>query len=235
MPAVARRVAIVQSNYLPWKGYFDLIASVDEFILYDDVQYTRRDWRNRNRIKTPQGPAWLSVPVRAKGRYHQTIRETELDGSAWQDVHWRTLAQNYGRAPAFDEVASWLEPIFRQQEWKMLSDLNRTLIKACCAYLGIDTKISCSSDFRLCEGKSERLADLCRQANATCYVSGPSARSYLDESVFSQLGMSVDWFDYGGYPEYPQLWDGFVHELSVVDLFFNCGRESGRYMRFVER
>lgn len=226
-----KKIAIVQSNYIPWKGYFDLIAAVDEFILYDDMQYTRRDWRNRNQIKTPQGAQWLTVPVRVGGRFHQRIRETEIDGVEWAAAHWKTLAQNYRRAPYFGEIAEWLEPLYARSTYTHLSQLNRRLIEAICAYLEIGTMISNSWDYVLPEGRSERLAGLCRQAGATEYISGPSARDYLDEQVFTDLGIAVTWFDYSGYPEYRQLWGGFTHAVSIVDLLFNCGPASARYMR----
>lgn len=116
-----KKVAIVQSNYIPWKGYFDMIAAVDEFILYDDMQYTRRDWRNRNQIKTPQGPQWLTVPVKVKGKYLQTIRETEIDGVDWVEAHWKAIVQNYRRAPHFEEVAAAFEPSYRQHQYSHLS------------------------------------------------------------------------------------------------------------------
>jgi len=228
-----KRVAIVQSNYIPWKGYFDMIASVDEFILYDDMQYTRRDWRNRNQIKTPQGLQWLTVPVKAKGKYHQTIRETEIDGIDWAKAHWRALEQNYRRAPHFQVIAAWLEPLYRQSHCN-LSQLNRCFIESICAYLGIGTLIRNSWDYDLGEGKSERLAHLSRQAGAHEYVSGPAARDYLDQRVFEELGIRVDWFDYGGYPVYSQLWGAFAHNVSVLDLMFNCGPQAAQYMKFVQ-
>ncbi|NML47789.1 WbqC family protein [Ramlibacter sp. G-1-2-2] len=228
-----KRVAIVQSNYIPWKGYFDMIASVDEFILYDDMQYTRRDWRNRNQIKTPQGLQWLTVPVRVKGKYHQTIYETEIDGEDWAADHWKALAQNYRRAPHFGEIAGWLEPIFLQERFTLLSALNRRLLEAVCAYLGIRTVLSDSSQYQLADGKTEKLADLCRQAGGTEYVSGPAARDYIEPRVFEDLGIQLTWFDYAGYPEYPQLWGGFAHGVTVLDLLFNCGRNAPRSMRYV--
>ena len=228
-----RKVAIVQSNYIPWKGFFDMVASVDEFILYDDMQYTRRDWRNRNQIKTPQGVQWLTVPVKVKGRYHQTIRETEIDGTDWAQEHWKALAQNYRRAPHFGEVAKWLEPLYAQDVPAMLSDLNRRFMEAICRALGIHTPIRNSWDYVLEDGKSERLAGLCEQAGGTDYVSGPAARDYLDESVFAARGLRVHWFDYSGYPEYPQLWGPFTHGVTVLDLLFNCGAEAPRYMKHV--
>lgn len=125
-----KKVAIVQSNYIPWKGYFDLVAKVDEFILYDDMQYTRRDWRNRNQIKTPQGIQWLTVPVRVKGKYHQTIRETEIEGDQWATAHWKALSQNYRRTPHFTEIANWLEPLYIKEPPSHISILNRRFIEA---------------------------------------------------------------------------------------------------------
>ena len=226
-----KKIAIVQSNYIPWKGYFDLISSVDEFILYDDMQYTRRDWRNRNQIKTPQGVQWLTVPVRVKGKYDQKIRDTEIDGSDWAAAHWKALAQNYARAPHFAEIAAWLEPLYLAASYTHLSELNRRFIEAVCACLSINTVISDSRDYTLAEGKTERLADLCAQAGGTEYVSGQSARDYVDESVFARSGIQLTWFDYAGYPEYPQLWGEFAHGVTVLDLLFNCGKDACRFMR----
>ncbi len=228
-----KKVAILQSNYIPWKGYFDLIAAVDEFILYDDMQYTRRDWRNRNRIKTPHGVQWLTVPVLVKGKYHQKIRDTEIDGLDWGLLHWKTLAQNYRRAPHFDEIAGWLEPLYLKESYTHLSQLNRRFIRIVCDYLGIKTVISNSWDYILLDDKTKRLADICVQANGTEYISGPSARNYIEEHVFAELGITLTWFDYSGYPEYSQLWGEFIHEVSILDLLFSCGKEAPRYMRYV--
>lgn len=228
-----KKVAIVQSNYIPWKGYFDLIASVDDFILYDDMQYTRRDWRNRNQIKTPQGIQWLSVPVAVKGLYHQKICETKLDGQDWELTHWRTLEQNYKRAPHFDEIAQWLRPLYESGRHTHLSSLNRELIEAVCRYLGISTHITDSSQYTLADGKTERLADLCAQAGGTHYVSGPSAQGYVEEEIFEQHGITLEWFDYEGYRPYPQLWGDFTHFVSILDLLFNCGKAAPSFMRYV--
>jgi hypothetical protein len=228
-----KKVAILQSNYIPWKGYFDLIAAVDEFILYDDVQYTRRDWRNRNQIKTPQGLHWLTVPVLVKGKYHQKIRDTEIDGVEWGLLHWKTLAQNYRRAPHFDEIAEWLEPLYLKESYTHLSQLNSRFIRVVCNYLGIKTVISNSWDYILLNGKTEKLANLCVQAGSTEYISGPSARGYIEEHIFTERGIKLTWFDYSGYQKYSQLWGEFIHKVSILDLLFSCGREAPRYMRYV--
>ena len=228
-----KKIAILQSNYIPWKGYFDLIAAVDEFILYDDMQYTRRDWRNRNQIKTSQGMQWLTVPVRVKGKFHQTIRETEIDGNDWSGLHWKSISQNYRKAPHFEEISSIFEPFYLQCRHTHLSVLNRELIEAVCAFLGIATKISNSWDYSLDGSQTERLANLCEQAGATEYISGPSARNYLDEAIFSAREINLAWFKYDGYPEYPQLWGKFEHAVSNLDLLFNCGDNAPHYMKYV--
>lgn len=225
-----KRVAILQSNYVPWKGYFDLIASVDEFVLYDDMQFTRRDWRNRNRIKTPTGLQWLTVPVMVKGRFEQPIRETRIDGSRWAVRHWKALECSYRRAPAFDAVADWLEPMYRRT-WTHLSLLNRALIEAVCARLNITTRLTNSWDYAPVEGRSERLASICEQAGAQIYVSGPSARDYLDEAAFRRRNIAVEWFDYGPYREYAQLWGAFEHQVSILDLLFNAGAKASGLVR----
>ena len=133
-----------------------MIAFVDEFILFDDMQYTKRDWRNRNRIKTSQGLQWLTVPVQVKGRYTQKIRETEIDGSTpWAKTHWRAMEFNYGGAPHFSEIADWLAPIYLDEQHTNLSALNRRLLEAICGYLGIGTRLTNSWDYELGEGKTE--------------------------------------------------------------------------------
>ena len=229
-----KRVAIVQSNYIPWKGYFDMIAAVDEFILYDDMQYTRRDWRNRNKIKTPQGTQWLTVPVQVKGKYHQTIRETEIAGFDWASDHWKALCLNYVRAAHFDLIAGRLEPLYLNRTHSHLSQLNRALIQWICDQLLIKTKIGDSSEYLLKGRKSERLVDLCVQVGADEYVSGPAAQAYIDESLFEGSGIKITWFDYTGYPEYPQLWGEFRHDVTILDLLFNCGIEAPHYMKFIK-
>lgn len=225
-----KKVAILQSNYIPWKGYFDLIGSVDEFVLYDDMQFTKNDWRNRNQIKTPSGLQWLSVPVGQD--ISRRIRDVQISDHSWQAKHWKTMLANYARAKKFDEVAEWLEPIYLGEQHSNLSQLNRRLIEAVCAYLDISTVIKNSWDYALGEGKTERLVNLCRQAGASVYLSGPAAKSYLDERLFADAGIQVDWFEYGGYTTYPQLWGDFVHGVSILDLLFNCGKAAPRHMKF---
>ncbi|HYD82300.1 MAG TPA: WbqC family protein [Paucimonas sp.] len=225
-----KRIAIVQSNYIPWKGYFDLIAAVDEFILYDDAQFTVRDWRNRNKIKTPKGSEWMTIPVGADR--NRRIRDVTVPASGWQRKHWKTLEANYRHAPFFEEIAIILWPLYLR-DYANLSVLNRDFIEAVCRYLGITTEITNSWDYNLTGGKTERLVGLCRQSGATEYISGPSAKDYIEEEQFLNQEISLTWFDYVGYPKYPQLWGEFTHEVSIVDLLFNCGKASPNYMKFV--
>ena len=226
-----KKVAVLQSNYIPWKGYFDLIAYVDEFIIYDDMQFTKRDWRNRNKIKTPTGLQWLSVPVLSKGKFHQKINETRIDGNQWQKDHWNSLTKNYSRSRFFEEISQWIKPLYREREYSFLSDLNLTFTDAICSYLKIKTKISSSSDYELIGDKSQRLANIVKQSEANEYVSGPAAKNYIDEGVFNYSGIKLTWFDYSGYRPYTQLWRSFCHDVCILDLLFNCGEDASRYLK----
>ena len=229
-----KRVAIIQSNYLPWKGYFDLIAAVDEFVLYDDFQYTRRSWRNRNLVKTPQGLRWLTVPVLAAPQRTTKISDVRIASQQWAEQHLKTLRMAYARAPFFSAVMPLLEhELGRGMD--RLSELNFALIRRICRYLGIGTTLRTHLDYRAPEHRQLRLRDICLQAGASVYVSGPAAKSYLDESIMGAAGIEVEWFDYTRYGEYPQLWGPFVHQVSIVDLLFNTGPNAPAHMKFVDR
>jgi hypothetical protein len=218
-----KRVAIVQSNYVPWRGYFDLIASVDEFILLDDAQYTRRDWRNRNRIKTAQGARWLTIAVQVSGRYTQSIHETLVAEADWPRGHWDILRQEYRRAPGFEDVGTLLEELYATVPSLRLTDINRHFLERIAAFLEVTTPITLSLDYEPQGAKTERLLDLCLKAGATEYVSGPAARAYLDESRFKAHGIAVTWFEYGPYDTYEQLHPPFDPNLSILDLILCAG------------
>lgn len=227
-----KTVAIVQSSYIPWKGFFDLVNDADEVVLLDDVQYTRRDWRNRNRIKTAQGPVWLTIPVEVKGRYHQTIRETRIADQRWSRRHLDSLRHSYARAPHFAELEDTFVRAYDDAGSRdSLSEVNAGLIHMVCGLLGIATTISSSADFRLEDEPTGRLVSICVQAGAKRYLSGPSARAYLDESLFGTAGIEVAYVDYSGYPEYPQLYPPFVHEVSILDLLVHTGPDAPRFMK----
>ncbi|MBK5345170.1 WbqC family protein [Pseudomonas sp. TH49] len=228
---MTKKVAILQSNYVPWKGYFDLIRSVDEFILYDEVQYTKNDWRNRNRIKTQTGVQWLTIPVR-QDRLGQKISETRVVDSRWAARHWKTIAGNYSRARHFEKHAAIVEAWYSEAgAFELLSDINEFFIRKICATLDIATHITSSRDYVLEGDRVERLVGICQQAGADVYLSGPAASDYLDETLFTNAGTRVEWMHYDGYPEYTQLFPPFAHGVSILDLLFNTGPEHAAFMR----
>ena len=229
-----RKVLITQSNYIPWKGYFDAMALVDLVILYDDVQYTRRDWRNRNCIKTLAGLKWLSIPVAVKGRPRQAVKDVRIADPRWARRHWETLRHAYRAAPAFAEVKDWLEALYRTADDTFLSALNHRFLSAINDFLGIRTPMRFSMEFQLEGDRTGRLVHLCRQVGATDYYTGPAARAYLEEDKFAAAGIRVHYLDYSGYPEYPQLHGPFEHHVSIVDLLFHTGKQAPRYMKYVQ-
>ncbi len=226
-----KKIAISQSNYIPWKGYFDLIAFVDEFVIYDDMQFTKRDWRNRNKIKTPKGAQWLTVPVKTKGKYLQKINQTEINGNAWQKKHWGNIIRSYSKSKFFKEISDELEAYYLKKEYTTITELNIDLIKLICNYLNIKTIIRNSKEFQLKGDRTEKLVDICEQLSADIYVSGPSAKSYINNYSFFRRKIEIIWFNYEDYPIYDQLWGDFVHQISILDLLFNCGPNSKNYLK----
>lgn len=227
-----KKVAILQSNYIPWKGYFDIIGSVDEFILYDDVQYTRRDWRNRNKIITPHGLMWLTIPVIVKGKYYQKINETKVMNHNWIEDHWKGIQINYARAEYFNQYKDRIKKVYEDcREEEYLSQINYRFLKEICDILEIDTKITWSSDYNLVDGKTERLVGLVKEAGGNYYLSGPAAKNYIVEEYFRQADIELAWMDYGGYPEYRQLSKRFEHRVTILDLIFNEGPNTRKFMK----
>lgn len=225
-------VAIVQSNYIPWKGYFDLMRSADVFVLYDDVQYTKRDWRNRNRIKTPQGTQWLTVPVLVKSRYLQQIRDVEIAEPGWQDRHWSSLHMNYRSAEHYTTMAPRIAELYaRCAGLTHLSQVNALLLRGLADLLGIHTPLIDSATMGHQPGRTSNLIHLCQALGATTYLSGPAARDYLDESLFDAAGIGVRYFDYAGYPAYPQLHGAFDHHVSAIDLLMHTGDQAAQHLQ----
>lgn len=229
-PVPSKIVAILQSNYIPWRGYFDIIGLADEFIIYDDSQFTKNDWRNRNKIKTRDGLKWLTVPVGIDIK--RKIHEVGISETRWQSSHWETIHHNYRKAKFYKEVSPIIAPFYLDREYTNLSTLNIELIKEICKYLDIQTAITDSRIFAPSFGKTARLVDLCKQANASIYLTGPSAKNYIDEAQFYENDISIAWMDYSEYPDYPQLWGCFESKVSILDLLFNTGKLSRNYMKF---
>jgi hypothetical protein len=225
-----KKVAIVQSCYIPWKGYFDLINMVDEFILYDDVQYTKADWRNRNKIKSSQGTLWLTIPIKMRGLSRQKIREAKVADHGWASKHLKVIRSIYSKAPYFEEISPYLEVLYDTcAKETYLSKINYRFLKAIVDMIGIDTRISWSMDYEYGGDRTGALVTLCQKAMAGVYLSGPAAKDYLDEKRFELAGIQVRWMDYGGYPMYGQPYcPPFIHEVSIIDLLMNEGCEGAR-------
>jgi hypothetical protein len=227
---VEKKVAIVQSNYIPWKGYFDLIAKADLFIFHDDLQYTKQDWRNRNKIKTPHGPKWLSIPCGSNE--NRLICKVVLRDHTWQRKHWHKIMQSYQFAPHFELYKAFFEEFYLQGTWTNLSDLNQFLIKKISrVYLGINTEFDDSRRYNLKEKKALRVLELLKKVGADIYLSGPKAKNYLDERVFEDTGIQIEWMDYNGYPKYDQLYPPFEHNVSIIDLLFSVGEGAKKYLK----
>lgn len=222
-------VGVIQSAYIPWRGYFDFIASVDLFVFHDDIQYTKGDWRNRNRIKTPQGSIWLTVPV----SYHKTsqlICETLITNSTnWHRDHLNQWRANYGKARYFEDALQLLASVEITTNLT-ISQLNIQLIREICLYLGINTPLMLSSELNLAGTKTERLIDLLKKVDAKTYVSGPSADGYLDKTMFKQNGIRLEYKSYD-YEPYPQLWGEFEGAVTVLDLIASRGPDSAGFLR----
>lgn len=226
-----KKIAILQSNYIPWKGYFDIMGSVDEFIIYDEMQYTKNDWRNRNKIKTTNGLIWLTIPVKIE-KLNQKINETKIADNKWHIKHKNSLQTNYGKATKFKECKDFIFNIYEQaSRLDYISEINYTFLNEINKFLKISTKISFSTDYNIGDGKTERLINICKQSNSNIYLSGPSAKNYIDEALFTKNNINLEWFDYIGYKEYEQLYPPFEHGVSILDLIFNTGEDAYKYLK----
>ncbi len=225
------QIAVIQSCYIPWKGFFDLVGRCDEYVIFDTAQYVRRHWHNRNKIKTANGVEWLTIPVISKGRFDQPIDEVEIE-KPWADKHWRSIELAYRRAPFFVELSptirSWYE---KAEKEKLLTEINAIFLSEIAKLLGLTTRITRDTAYPSPGAKTERLLGIVRAAGADCYLSGPSAKAYFDESMFEAEGVAVEWMSYGPYPEYPQLHGAFEHAVSSLDLLFNTGSGAATFMR----
>lgn len=223
------KVAVLQSNYIPWKGYFDIIHDVDLFLFEDDVQYTKQDWRNRNIILTQNGPQYLTIPVKADSQ--TLICECKMADTKWQKKHFKALMTNYGTAPYFRRYKDFLEYVYMETIWEHLYELNRYLIKhISSAFLGIKTTFSDTTYYPSEGVKHEHLLNLLKAAGASTYVSGPAAKSYILPEDYEEAGIELVWKDYSGYPVYPQRFEPFRHQVSILDLLFNVGDDAPYYI-----
>jgi WbqC-like protein family len=218
-----KRIAIIQSSYIPWRGFFDLIGRCDLYVIYDTAAFSKGHWHNRNRIKRASGDSWLSIPVKTASRLGQPMDEVEI-AKSWVERHWAIIKEAYQTAPFFEAEASGMEAIFAQVARETsLSKVNEGLLRWVAGHFGLNTEIRRDREFEFEGDRNQRLVDICTATRATHYLSGPSAKDYLDTNLFSEAGVTVEWMQYGPYPEYPQLHGAFDGAVSILDVLFNCG------------
>ena len=226
-----KTVGVIQSNYLPWKGYFDIIDRSDLFIFHDDLQYTKDDWRNRNKIKKARGPAWITIPC---GRNtNRLICDVNIEDQSWQKRHWNMIWTHYHQAPFFAKYHDFFRDFYLGRRWSNLSELNRYFIEHICReFLGNEhTAFADSRTYDLHQSKGSRILELLQKVEATEYLSGPLAKQYLNEQMFATSRIALTWMDYSGYPEYPQFFPPFDHHVSIIDLLFHVGDQAQRFMK----
>lgn len=227
------RVTILQPSYIPWAGYFFQILDCDIFVFLDDVQYTKGNWRNRNKIKTPNGPLWITVPVSTKNRLGQTILEAEIDNRVnWRKKHWESIKQSYRKARCFAEYENFLRDVY-SKSWEYLAELNIYLMVEISRLIGIETRFVRSSELYADGSKTERLVNICKKVGASEYMAGEGAKIYLKEDLFEKEHVKITYRDY--HPvKYPQLYGEFIPYLSIVDMLFNCGKDSIKYLHLCD-
>ncbi|MBF0274600.1 MAG: WbqC family protein [Nitrospinae bacterium] len=221
------KTVIIQPSYLPWLGYFEMMYMCDVFVFYDDVQYTKSDWRNRNRIKGPEGVSWLTVPVKTKGRFPQPLNMVEINNdSNWRKKHLDTLQRFYASAPYFKEVFGAIKPVY-EKEWYMLNHLNIELTRTIIDILGFEKKLLLSSKLNVpfFDNPAQRVVEVCKTVNTTHFYNGAAGRNLYSHRLFEENGIVLEFQDYH-HPVYSQLWGEFQPYLSVIDLLFNHGEES---------
>jgi len=227
---LSKKIAILQSAYIPWKGYFDIINSVDEFVIYDIAGYSKNDWRNRNLIKTPDGLKWLTIPV--KHAYtNQPIQEVQIFRTEWAAKHWKSISYNYSRALFFNDYSDILKSLYFSIQTNYLSEINLLFINTLCSLLGIFTEITKAESLNHITNPTDKLIEICKQKNATTYLSGPAAKNYLELDKFENANINVEWMDYSNYPEYKQLYPPFSHQVSILDLLYCTGPDAQKYLK----
>jgi WbqC-like protein len=233
---LAKSIVILQSNYLPWKGYFDLMASVDEFLIFDEVQYTRRDWRNRNRIVVQGKVQWLTIPVRTKGQYLEAIERIEIDGHDWAPKHWETIRHAYKRADFFAQYESTLQDAYeRAAKLALLTEVNELFLRRLSEIIDLNKPLlRTSAAPRTSEQPTDRLVEICMARDATEYVSGPAARSYIEREKFAAAGVRLRYAQYPEYPRYDQRSETFEHGVSLIDVIMRCGPEARCHLKSLE-
>jgi hypothetical protein len=227
------KCVILQPSYIPWRGYFDQIDRADLFVYYDDVQYDKRGWRNRNRIKTPQGPRWLTIPVNSHGAQTENIPIGDIRiawDRPWNTEHWQTIRMAYHQAPFFAAYAPLVEDFYRRR-YERLADLTIELTTALAQTMGIEhTRFLRASDLHAQGAKTDRLLNILKTVGATSYLSGPSAQDYIEREKFQSAGIELEFIQYD-YPAYDQLYPPFDPQVSILDLIFMLGPQALEHIR----
>lgn len=226
------RCAIMQPNYLPWIGYFNLIYNCDKFVFLDHVHYTKEEWISRNRIKTPNGWTYLTVPIKRKNLLHQPICKAEIDNiKNWRETHWRTIKFNYTKAPYFKKFESTFQEIY-QKKWSHISNLNVKLINKILDIFQLKKEIFFSSALNIPGQKTDLVINICKYLKADEYFSPNGAKEYIEEDKFRENNIRLIYQTFSdNHPIYPQLWGNFISHLSIIDLIFNCGKDGFKYIK----
>ena len=222
-----KRISILQPNYMPWRGYYKIIKNSDCVVLYDDVQYTKNDWRNRNIIKSAKGPIWLTIPVRVKN-LNQRINETYSVNNNWNEKHYKSIRQNYSKSRYYNKYIDNFQEFYQNKKPRKITAIIENFNNIIFEILEISTKIIYSSDLGVTGNRNERLIRILKKLGADTYLSGPSASSYIDQELFKVNKIDIEWVSYQ-MPMYKQVFDGFIPNLSIVDLIFNTGTEANYY------
>jgi hypothetical protein len=224
-----KKIAILQSNYIPWKGVFDMMNKVDVFVFFEDVDFTKRDWRTRNKIKTPEGEVWLSIPVKKSSRGTK-IYEIEISQETnWQEKHYQTIVQYYKKAKFFSEYKWLLDKIYLEKKWENLSEFNIYVNTLIARELGIKTEFINSKDLETNGTKDDKLIEIIKKLDGDFYLSGPAAKDYIVNEKFKKEKIELAYIEYK-YLEYTQLYGEFNHYITILDVLFNCGKEAPKYI-----
>ena len=219
------QIVITQSNYIPWRGWYAMVRSAETLMYLDDVQYTRRDWRNRNLIAGPAAPQWITIPVLVAGKYLAKIHEIECANKTWWKSHLSSLDSAYKKCVGYAQIREGLYKEFEEAgELKFLSEINDHINRWLFSILDIRVNCLISRNYISSSERSQRLAELCMAAGADHYISGPAAKSYLDESFFDYSNIKVSWVNYELLPELPTDIRA-DRELSIIHLLATAGIE----------
>ena len=218
---------ISQPHCYPWMGYMKLVWMSDVFVVLDNVQFQKRSWQNRNRIKGPNGPVFLTVPVVTKGKFDQAIGAVEIDNTqAWRRKHLKALEMNYRKAPHYDDIMAAAGPLL-ERDWNLLMDFTLAVLRMFCDLLRFEPDIVFASELDAQGGKNQYLINICKHFGATRYISNDGSAAYLDNSQFQDAGVTLEYLGYK-HPEYPQLFGEFLPYMSCLDVLFNAGPEAAR-------